>query len=414
MTAVAARRAMATHPFSMVELFALILAFSTTIHVTIAASSALSSSNSRFDFVGCYLGSQTRLSILETFQLSTSGSALTTAEIDSCVADCTASGSAYVALQNGQLCYCSSGYPVTAQTDTTDCDTPCASTDPASSGCGGVFLNALYQVANDTTSCFNGKQDANEEGVDCGGRCAEPCDLVQDGGFEHIYDLARGASKEITESDLASKSAWSGAGGEIATSGAPFGNGQVAPEGSYYFGFFAGTTLAQTVTTQPGYVYQLSWFASSTSSDKTFLVVSQGTEILDNVTVLDHFDAYAMEVEVFDRSISLSFQCVSEQSTEACLIDDVNMTTVQRCNDIDADTISFYSDKKFSTCDDVLTLTKGSYQCNQDINDMLNPPIPALAVPDQYCCSSCAVEEQISADKVPSDEYPFCAKEGDS
>lgn len=378
----------------------------------------VSAAASDFSYIGCYTDSQTRR--LETFQASAAGNALTDTELQSCADSCAAraatDATAYVAIQNAKICYCSVGFPQSAEVDDTECSTRCGGSSLATSGCGGVFFNALYQVANDTTSCTNGKQDLNEFGVDCGGRCPTPCDLVVDGGFEDIYVLAPAAQKDITAAELAEHSAWNGTGGVVAYSGATFGNGLDAPVGDYYFGWFAGDTLSQVVnTTREGYSYRLSWQAASVSGDDASVIIKRDGTAIDQVTIFDRFALYSVEIECFQTTMELSFECASSASTsQACMIDAVNLTTIYECENVDDQTLDVYSGGYFSSCDDVLNKIEGTYTCSDDINDLFSTANNALAIPDEYCCTSCAVSEQISSDMPPSEEFPECATEGEN
>jgi hypothetical protein len=202
--------------------------------VVAAAVAAALGATAPLSYVGCYEDSQTRR--LEMFQLLAAGTALTDAELQSCASSCTAAGSAFIAVQDARLCYCSAaGFPASAAVADSECAAmPCSGTTSlAAGGCGNIFVNALYSIAGAAVNgtCTDGKMSPGEYGVDCGGHCPTACNEVKDGGFENLLSLARGASKEIKESQLALSSAWTGTPGVVATSGAPFGNGQLAPEG---------------------------------------------------------------------------------------------------------------------------------------------------------------------------------------
>lgn len=342
--------------------------------------------SSEFTFVGCFEDALMRR--LETFQLAAAGSALTDTELQTCADACTAVHLPFVALQHGSLCYCSPGFPESARLPDSQCTaSPCASSASLPvGGCGGVFVNAMYRVADETLgTCTDGVKDPPEYGVDCGGRCSTPCNWVLDSSFEHIYTLARGASKDITASQLTAASAWSGTGGVVATSGAPFGNGQLAPEGEYYFGWYPGTSVSQVLnTTREGYTYRLSWWASATGSDNATLVVSRDGEAVDELHIDDRFSKYSMDIECFETTMTLSFECVSNTKSQACLVDEVNFTATYECENVDDQTLAAYSGGFFSSCSDVITKTQAdSYKCSDDVNDMFPSAINALAIPDE-------------------------------
>ena len=355
------------------------------------------------DYVGCF--STAAVTDFDVYIGSFSNMSLSV-----CMTMCVRRGQTLFAVSEGNQCYCSGGYPKTAEaTSASNCDLPCAGV--GSEICGGELHLSVYQFGPEQGTCSDGKQDGSEEGIDCGGDCPDKCNMLKDGSFEGLTDLT-------TKVLMNDPGAWTGEAyiyyhnqGSI---------NKKAIDGDYFAALYGRRPFNQTVTgVCNGDILDFSYWAAKVNvageSSPTLEVLSNDVlweeEVSDLTSawrqfgirlIVDRADACCGE----SCSLTLGFQQASDGY--GAIIDDVRLTVESECEDLaqaEQELGSSCGDfvtevlRKGNTCKDPLGATKSSLAGAGNVTAW------------DVCCSACWSTATSHISEAPNNMYALCAPE---
>lgn len=313
----------------------------------------------------------------------------------------------------GSECFCSSGYPSSIQSVEDDyCAEPCVG--DSTEICGGDWYVSVYQWASETGTCSDGKKDAGEEGVDCGGVCSNKCNLLVNASFEDITDIKN------DKLHVQDPGAWVGDSYIVYSDAGGF--NLPAADGNYFAALYGSKGLNQTIYgICDGDILDLSYWAAkvtlSGATTNTLKVVSDDLlwELEESV-LTTAWKQYNIRI-IVDQSehccgstCSFTIGFMQSSNTYGGVIDGVELTIESECDDTDNTQMLTTVG---ASCEDVINeMLRQEYTCDDPVSKTLTTLTDTgnLTLWD-VCCSSCWSSLTSHVSEAANNMYAFCASQ---